>query len=114
MIRMANEARKAYELAIKKDANNFWAYLGFGQWYFFAPKIGGGSMQQAEKYYKQAEKRADLPYQKYLVAIWKSQIYFLNKREQLYKAELDKAKSIYPNGGFYEYVTAFNKKGKSL
>lgn len=122
LIKLSMQAKKDYETAIKKDKNNFSAYLGFGQWYFYAPKIGGGSLKKAERTYKNAEKIITEPYQQYLLHIWRSQVYFKDKQEKKYQEELEQARNIFLNegyniefyGGFYDYVVKRNKQGQTF
>lgn len=116
LIKMSKQANKDYLTVLEKDDKNFCAYLGLGQWYFFAPRIGGGSLEKSEEYYTSAEKVAIKPYQKYLVYLWRSQIYFKKKKKEKYQEELKKVDNIFPYQpyGFYKYMLERNEKRKTL
>ena len=114
LIKLSKQGDKDYELALKKDNKYFFAYISFGQRYMFAPKIGGGSLSKALKYYNDAEKVAVYPYEKYQVYVWRSQVYFKEKNFEKSEEELKKAASILPAGGLHNMLKELNKKGKTI
>ena len=115
LIRMSKEARTYFEVSLKKEPHNFLALVGLGCWYYNAPAIGGGSLKKALQYFTDAEKNANEPYQKYLIAIWKAQVYLKEKNTSLYTQEMAKAEKIFTTKGtFYEETVALNASGKPL
>ncbi|PTY04857.1 hypothetical protein DB347_19340 [Opitutaceae bacterium EW11] len=55
---LAARMRKAYLTAVELDSNNVGAWIGLTQYSLNAPEIAGGSMEKAEEYAKEVEKRA--------------------------------------------------------
>ena len=114
LMKLNKQGDKDYELALKKDNKYFFTYISFGQRYMFAPKIGGGSLSKALKYYNDAEKVAVYPYEKYQVYAWRSQVYFKEKNFEKSEEELKKAEDILPAGGLHNMLKELNKKGKTM
>lgn len=114
LMKLSKQGDKDYELALKKDNKYFFAYISFGQRYFFAPKIGGGSLSKALKYFNDAEKVALYPYEKYQVYAWRSQVYFKEKKFEKSVEELKKAEDIFPTGRLHNMLKELNKKGKTM
>ncbi|MGL5254633.1 MAG: hypothetical protein ACRC9L_06555 [Brevinema sp.] len=111
MIRISKRNMDFYEKALKIDRNYVPALIGRGQWFFYAPKIGGGDTRKAFRDFEAAYKAATSNNLKYEALIWMSQVYFRDKKPAQAAEELAKAAAIYPNGYFHTTVQDANKRG---
>lgn len=109
------KVKKYYENALALDENMSYALTNLGQWYYFAPKIGGGSKEKAHKCFEKALSVARNDAENYFARIFLSQILFDEKKSQEEsKKLLELADSLQPNGSFISQIRKINSAGLSL
>lgn len=111
------KVKKMFEKAIKIDPYSIDANVSLAGWYFFAPRIFGGSNSKAEKLYKKAVEGAEktnIKGEKFVGYEYLSQFYFEKKKQKLCDEYLAKAEAL--NIGVYEInlIKKCNKAGYSL
>lgn len=109
------KVKKYYENALALDENMSYALTNLGQWYYFAPKIGGGSKEKAFNCFEKALSVARNDAENYFAKIFLSQILFDEKKSQEEsKKLLELADSLQPNGSFISQIRKINSAGLSL
>lgn len=109
------KVKKYYENSLALDENMSYALTNLGQWYYFAPKIGGGSKEKAHKCFEKALSVAQNDAETYFAKIYLSQILFDEKNTQEEsKKLLELADNLQPNGTFINQIKRINSAGLSL
>ena len=106
---------KNYYLSAYED-NPKCSYLltNLAQWYFQAPKIGGGSNSKARSYFEEARNCAKNDAEKYFADIFLSQFLFEQKEFDRAAELLNEADSLNPGSKYIALIKAQNKAGRSL
>ena len=106
---------KNYYLSAYED-NPKCSYLltNLAQWYFQAPKIGGGSNSKARSYFEEARNCAKNDAEKYFADIFLSQFLFEQKEFDRATELLNEADSLNPGSKYIALIKAQNKAGRSL
>ncbi len=109
------KVKKYYENALDLDENMSYALTNLGQWFYFAPKIGGGSKEKAQKCFEKALSVSRNDAETYFAKIYLSQILFDEKNTQEEsKKLLELADNLQPNGTFINQIRRINSAGLSL
>lgn len=114
LLSLAKKSRNLYERSLKINPSHFHSLLGLGLIFFHAPKIAGGNIETAFYYLKKAEENAKFNYQKYVIYVWISQVYFKLKDKENYNKYISLAEKIYNNNNFLKTAKEYNLKGKTI
>ncbi len=112
-IKLSSEMKQYYEKGLKLKADSPLLLIGIGNYYLFAPAIGGGSDAKAFRYYNDAEKTAD-SYGKYMAFIWKALAYAKVENLPAAERELGNALTVYPTGQYALLLLDQAKKGDDI
>ena len=107
-------AKKLYEAALHQDKNFSPAHTSYSLWLFFAPPIAGGgykaAFKEASKGIESAQNNAEL----FFALLYRSQIFFAQKKEKECKTDLDKAHALFPYENLTPLVREVNQSGKNF
>ena len=107
-------AKKLYEAALHQDKNFSPAHSSYSLWLFFAPPIAGGgykaAFKEATKGIESAQNNAEL----FFALLYRSQIFFAQKKEKECKTDLDKAHALFPYENLTPLVREVNQSGKNF
>ena len=103
-----------YRNAVEQDPSMSYALTNLAQWYYWAPRINGGSKKTALTYFEQALTAADTPAETYYACIFLSQLLFENGEKARCAALLDQATAIAPESRYLARIRAMNQAGDSL
>ncbi|MGN0728166.1 tetratricopeptide repeat protein [Treponema sp.] len=103
-----------YEKALGLSPEFSYALTNIGQWYYFSPKIAGGSKKKTLSCFEKARENAATEAQKYFADIFLSQILFENGESEKCRALLDEALSFCPESTYVKKIIAINQSGLSL
>ena len=105
--------KKYYDIALKQDADFSYCLTNIGQWYFFAPAMGGGSKAKAKESFEKAIEKASSNYDLYFAQIFLSQCYFEEGNKNKCDELLLQAEKIIPAGRTVQHVKLVNSIGHS-
>ncbi len=114
VIKYGTEVKPLYEKALKENPKLSYALTNIGQWYYFAPKIAGGSKKKTLEYFTMAKDCAESTSQKYFANIFLSQILFEQKDLKKCNELLDEATTFCPQSKYLEKIKGANSQGLSL
>lgn len=108
------EVKKFYEASIEQDKEFCYGLMNLGQWYYWAPKIAGGSSKKAIALLEESKACAKTAGTKYYANIFLSQLLFEEKRKEEAASILEEAFLICPESNFLSTIKKCNQKGISL
>lgn len=114
VLKYGRKLRPLYEKALQKDADFSYALMNIAQYYYFAPKIAGGSKKTSLAYFERARAAAKTDAQIYFADIFLSQLLFENKDTARCAALLAEAESLCPGSRYLAVIRAANESGLSL
>jgi hypothetical protein len=114
VLKYGTSVRPHYEKALEKNSGFSYALTNIGQWYYFAPKMTGGSKKKSLEYFEKAYAASVSPSQKYFACIFLSQLLFENKEFDRCKKLLDEAESFCPGSFYLKKIRSANDQGLSL
>lgn len=114
VLKYGTKVKPLYEKALEKTPDLSYALTNIGQWYYFAPKITGGSKKKALNFFEKALQNAKTNAEKYFADIFLSQLLFEN--EEFVRAEelVNEAESFCPESFYIKTIKTANKNGISL
>ena len=114
VLKYGASVKPLYEKALEANPNFSYALTNIGQWYYFAPKIAGGSKKKTLAYFEKAQANASTSAQKYFADIFLSQLLFENKQFEKCRELLDEAQSFCPQSNYIKKIRRANEAGLSL
>lgn len=114
VLKYGTSIKPLYEKAIARNPSFSYALTNLGQWYYFAPKITGGSKKKALGCFEKARAAATTNAQKYFADIFLSQLLFENKEYERCRALLSEAETFCPKSRYLAKIQAANESGLSL
>ena len=114
VLKYGASVKPLYEKALEANPNFSYALTNIGQWYYFAPKIAGGSKKKTLTYFEKAKANAATSAQKYFADIFLSQLLFENKQFEKCRELLDEAQSFCPQSNYIKKIRRANETGLSI
>lgn len=114
IIKYGTKIRPYYEAAISIDGNFCYALMNIGQWYYWAPKIAGGSKSKCREFFERAVSSAKSDSEKYYAWTNYSQILFELDEKNESRKFLEQAMKICPESIFLKDVKKANELGMSI
>ena len=114
VLKYGASVKPLYKKALEANPNFSYALTNIGQWYYFAPKIAGGSKKKTLAYFEKAQANASTSAQKYFADIFLSQLLFENKQFEKCRELLDEAQSFCPQSNYIKKIRRANEAGLSL
>lgn len=114
VLKFGTSLKPLYEKALEKNPDCSYILTNIGQWYYFAPKIIGGSKKKTLSYFEKAREAAKTPAQKYFADIFLSQLLFENKDFDRSRELLAEAETFCPGSFYLAKINKANARGISL
>ncbi len=114
VLKYGTSIKPLYEKALAQNPGFSYALTNLAQWYYFAPKIAGGSKKKALANFEKARAVATTNAQKYFADIFLSQLLFENKEYERCRALLSEAETFCPESLYLAKIQAANDSGLSL
>lgn len=111
---LASEAEKLYNNSLLISPDNFITLFSSAMTTAFKPKIIGGGVESAMPLFLKARENARLDYEKFMIYIWLSQVFFEMDDMSSYKEYLGMATIIYPKSFMLELSKELNIKKDTL
>ncbi|MCQ2572651.1 MAG: hypothetical protein MJ182_02020 [Treponema sp.] len=102
-----------YEEALEQNPDFFLANANIGQWYYWAPAIGGGSKKKGLGFCENGYKQDLKPAYKFYPAFHYSQMLYANKNKEKAAAVLNEILALYPESQMVLRAKKLNENGKS-
>ena len=112
-LKLSSEMKQYYERGLRLNKDNPLLLIGLGNYYLFAPAIGGGSDERDLSFYDEAIKK-NVPYASYMGYIWKAFTYAKKGNQQMVIRELNNALKVFPEGPFALSLLTEAKEGKDI
>lgn len=103
-----------YLKAYAQDENTSYVLTNLAQWYYWAPKLNGGSKKKAGDYFEKAVKAARTDAERYFADIFLSQYLFETGDKGRSATLLREAKSYCPESHYVALIEGANKDGLSF
>ena len=103
-----------YQNAVSQDEKMAYALMNLGQWYYWAPRLSGGSKKTALSYMEKALQAAKTPAETYYACIFLSQVLFEEGEKERCAKLLDQATEIAPQSTYLKAIRKMNREGDSL
>lgn len=115
ILRDGRAVKNYYERALLQDDSMEYALTNLGQWYYYAPAVGGGSKSKAGDFFERAVEGARTDAETYYAKIFLSQYRFEDKKRRHEAAALlSEADSLQPGGFYVAWIRKINEQGYSL
>lgn len=114
VIKYGTTVRPRYEEALEKNPNLSYGLTNLGQWYYFAPKITGGSKKKSLQLFQKAKQNSVSPAENYFADIFLSQLLFENKEYGQCNELLEDAEKICDGSWYLKRIRDANDRGLSL
>ncbi len=105
---LANKAEKLYDNALLLSPNSFITLFSSAISISFKPSFVGGGVKIAMPLFLRAVENAKLDYEKFMIYIWLSQVFFEMDDMSSYSEYLGMATLIYPNSFLLEVARELN------
>lgn len=106
--------KKLYQRAVEDDDGFSYGLTNIAQWYYWAPKVNGGSREKAAEYFAKAVKAARNSAEEFFAKVFWSQWLFEIGDKEGASAVLDSAQSICPNSTRIYLMRQANAQGMSI
>ena len=114
VLKYGTSIKPLYEKALQREPDFSYALTNIAQYYYFAPKIAGGSKKKSLDFFERARTAAKTDAQKYYADIFLSQLLFENKDFARCSALLTEAETLCPGSRYLAKIRDANKSGLSL
>jgi len=114
VIKYGTSVRPLYEKALECNPRLSYALTNIGQWYYFAPKMTGGSKKKTLEFFQKARDCAVTDSQKYFADIFLSQILFEKGEVERCNEILSEAEKFCPLSNYLKKIRRANSEGLSL
>jgi len=112
-ITYSQEAKRAYERAIKYKKDYARPWINLASWYLFAPQIAGGSASKSVKLLTEAERYARDDYERFYGAVWKAMGLFKLGKKTEARQSIQRARTIAPHNTWVQWLSNELEKGNS-
>lgn len=103
-----------YEKCLSINPKNSYCLTHYGQWFYWAPAINGGSKKKALNNFINAVTYSTTNADKFYAYLFLSQMYFDQKDSVSAKNNLAKAKTYCPNSEYIKEIEKYNLQGYSM
>lgn len=108
------KVKEYYEKCLSLNPKNSYCLTHYGQWFYWAPAVNGGSKKKAMSNFSLGLTYAKNNAEKFYAEIFMSQMYYDQKDKQSAKTHLDKAKTYCPASEYIKELENYNAEGYSL